>query len=88
VGSPVSSIGATCAEHRARSIFPSTGSLSDTESRAAFRAAYGPLTKDTLARARVLALFFDATLVVYANDKGRDDLQTEALQGLNRTLID
>ena len=63
-------------------------SLFDTESRAAFRAAYGPLTEDTLARARALALFFDATLAVYANDKGMDDLQTEALQGLNRTLID
>jgi aminoglycoside phosphotransferase (APT) family kinase protein len=63
-------------------------SLFDAESRAAFRSAYGPLTEDTLARARVLALFFDATLVVYANDKGMDDLGTEALQGLNRTLID
>ena len=63
-------------------------SLFDTQSRAAFRAAYGPLTEDTLVRARALALFFDATLAVYANDKGMDDLQTEALQGLNRTLID
>jgi aminoglycoside phosphotransferase (APT) family kinase protein len=63
-------------------------SLVDTKSRAAFRAAYGPLTEDTLVRARVLALFFDATLAVYANDKGMDDLQTEALQGLDRTLID
>ena len=63
-------------------------SLFDTEGRAAFRAAYGPMTEDTLARARVLALFFDATLAVYADDKGMDDLKTEALQGLNRTLID
>jgi aminoglycoside phosphotransferase (APT) family kinase protein len=63
-------------------------SLFDTEGRAAFRAAYGPMTEDILARARVLALFFDATLAVYANDRGMEDLQTEAVQGLNRTLID
>jgi aminoglycoside phosphotransferase (APT) family kinase protein len=63
-------------------------SLFDTEGRAAFRSAYGPLTEDTLARARVLALFFDATLAVYAQDRGMDDLQAEALQGLNRTLVD
>jgi len=37
-------------------------SLFDTEARAAFRAAYGPLTEHTLAQARVPALFFDATL--------------------------
>jgi hypothetical protein len=36
----------------------------------------------------VLALLFDATLAVYAHEKGMDDLQTEALQGLTRTLID
>jgi aminoglycoside phosphotransferase (APT) family kinase protein len=63
-------------------------SLFDSEGRAAFRAAYGPLTEETLARARVLALFFDATLAVYANDKGMDDLEREALQGLDRTLTD
>jgi aminoglycoside phosphotransferase (APT) family kinase protein len=61
-------------------------SLFDTEARAAFRAAYGPLTDATLARARVLALFFDATLAVYANDKGMDDLKREALHGLSRTV--
>jgi aminoglycoside phosphotransferase (APT) family kinase protein len=63
-------------------------SLFDTEGRAAFRAAYGPLTEDTLACARVLALFFDATLALYANDKEMEDLEREALQGLDRTLID
>jgi aminoglycoside phosphotransferase (APT) family kinase protein len=63
-------------------------SLFDTDGRAAFRAAYGPLSEDTLTRARVLALFFDATLAVYANDKGMADLEREALQGLGRTLTD
>jgi aminoglycoside phosphotransferase (APT) family kinase protein len=63
-------------------------SLFDSEARAAFRAAYGPLTDVTLARARVLALYFDATLAVYANDKGMDDLRREALDGLSRTVKD
>jgi aminoglycoside phosphotransferase (APT) family kinase protein len=63
-------------------------SMFDTEARAAFRAAYGPLTEDTLARARVVALFFDATLAAYANDKGIDALKREALQGLMRTVKD
>ena len=63
-------------------------SLFGTEARAAFRAAYGPLTDATLARARVLALFFDAILAVYANDKGMDDLKREALDGLSRTVKD
>jgi aminoglycoside phosphotransferase (APT) family kinase protein len=63
-------------------------SLFDTDSRAEFRAGYGPLTEDTLARARVLALFFDATLAVYAREQGMGDLEREALSGLDRTLID
>lgn len=63
-------------------------SLFDADGRAAFRAAYGPLSDEALTSARVLALFFDATLAVYAYEKGMGDLQTEALQGLTRTLID
>jgi aminoglycoside phosphotransferase (APT) family kinase protein len=63
-------------------------SLFGAGARAAFRAAYGPLTDDTLTRARVLALFFDATLAVYAHDRGMNDLESQALQGLNQTLID
>lgn len=63
-------------------------SLFDAEGRAAFRAAYGPLTRDTLTRARALALCLDATLARYAYETGMGDLQTEALQGLTRTLID
>jgi aminoglycoside phosphotransferase (APT) family kinase protein len=62
-------------------------SLFDARSRSAFRAAYGPLTENTLLKARVLALFFDATLAVYAHDKGMDGLEEEALRGLDRTLI-
>lgn len=63
-------------------------SLFDSEARATFRAAYGPLNDATLARARVLALCFDATLAVYANDRGMDDLKREALHGLSRTVKD
>jgi aminoglycoside phosphotransferase (APT) family kinase protein len=63
-------------------------SLFEGDARIAFRAAYGPLTDATLARARVLALFFDSTLAVYANDKGMDDLEREALRGLSRTVED
>jgi len=63
-------------------------SLFDTQARAAFRVAYGPITENTLLHARVLALFFDATLALYAHDKGMKQLEEEALRGLNRTLID
>ncbi len=57
-------------------------------SRSAFRAAYGPLTENTLLSARVLAPFFDATLAVYAHDKGMDKLKQEALRGRDQTLTD
>lgn len=63
-------------------------SFFDAEGRAAFRSAYGPLGEDTLARARVLALFFDATLALHANGMGMADLEPEALLGLGRTLVD
>jgi aminoglycoside phosphotransferase (APT) family kinase protein len=63
-------------------------SLFDRHARSAFRAAYGQLTDADLARARVLALFFDATLATYANDKGLDSLKREALKGLSRTVTD
>ena len=63
-------------------------SLFDAQGRAAFRAAYDPLSDETLTRARVLALFFDATLAVYANQTGMSELQAEALHGLTQTLID
>jgi len=79
--------GDTCRASRAVDL-PLYWSLFDTEGRAAFRSAYGPLGEDALVRARALALFFDATLAVYANHKRMDELEAEALHGLNRTLTD
>ena len=61
---------------------PSYRSLFDDAARGAFRTAYGPLSDATLARARVLAVFFDATLAAYAHDTGMVDLEREALRGL------
>ncbi len=61
-------------------------SLFGPAARAAFRDAYGPLDGSTLARARVLALFFDAMLVDYAHATGMAALEREALRGLHRTL--
>jgi aminoglycoside phosphotransferase (APT) family kinase protein len=61
-------------------------SLFDRDGRAAFRAAYGPLTDAMLTQARVLALFMDATLAVYADENGMVGLKREALQGLRRTV--
>ncbi len=63
-------------------------SLFDSGARIAFREAYGPLSDATLARARVLALYFGGTLVAYALDVGMDALAREALEGLERTLVD
>jgi aminoglycoside phosphotransferase (APT) family kinase protein len=63
-------------------------SLFDPEARAAFRDAYGPLSDATLARARVLAIFFGATLAAYGLDVGMDSLAREAFDGLDRTLVD
>ncbi len=63
-------------------------SLFEPDARATFQAAYGHLTYATLARGRVLALFFDATLAVYADDKGMQHLKRAALQGLKRSVTD
>jgi aminoglycoside phosphotransferase (APT) family kinase protein len=63
-------------------------SLFDAGGRVAFREAYGPLSDATLARARVLALYFGGTLAAYALDVGMDALAREALDGLERTLVD
>ena len=63
-------------------------SLFDPGERFAFREAYGPLSDATLARARVLALYFGGTLAAYALDVGMDALAREALDGLDRTLVD
>ncbi len=63
-------------------------SLLDDDGRAAFRAAYGDagLTPGRLLRARVLALFLDAVLALYALDTGDEALRRQALAGLDRTL--
>jgi aminoglycoside phosphotransferase (APT) family kinase protein len=63
-------------------------SLFDPSGRLAFREAYGPLSEATLARARVLALYFGGTLAAYAIDVGMVALAREALDGLDRTLLD
>jgi hypothetical protein len=46
------------------------------------------LSEGTLARARVLALYFGGTLAAYGMDLGMDALAREALDGLDRTLVD
>lgn len=63
-------------------------SLFDHRARIQFRSAYGMLSESALAHARVLALFMDATLALYAHEKGMDHLKREALRGLERTATD
>jgi len=61
-------------------------SVLDDASRAAFRDAYGAarLTAERLLRARVLALFLDATLALYASDTGNAVLLAQTLADLDR----
>jgi len=61
------------------SFFPPDG-------RSAFLDEYGPATDESLLRARVLALFLNATLVGYARSEGRLDVEAEALAGVERAL--
>ena len=63
-------------------------SLFGPEERRVFLAAYGPVDSDTLLRARVVALCLDAMLAAYAIDKRMEAVASEALAGLDRTLID
>lgn len=56
--------------------------------RAAFRSAYGEISDETLIRARVLALSLSALLALYARDQKMGGVEREALQGIERTLID
>jgi len=37
---------------------------------------------------RVLSLFFNATLALYAHDEGLEPLECESLIGLHRTMAD
>jgi aminoglycoside phosphotransferase (APT) family kinase protein len=62
-------------------------SLLPRAGRDAFLRAYGPVDEQGLLRARVLALFFCATLATYAGAEGMAALEREALDGLARTLV-
>lgn len=52
-----------------------------------FLREYGPVSAHTLLRARVVALFLCAALVLYAHAEGHDEIAREALDGLDRTLV-
>jgi aminoglycoside phosphotransferase (APT) family kinase protein len=54
--------------------------------RASFFEEYGPVSEESLLRARVLALFLSATLARYGHAEGLLTVETEALAGLRRTL--
>lgn len=53
-----------------------------------FLAAYGRVDDATLVRARVLALFLNATLAAYARARRMPELERETRDGLERTLSD
>jgi aminoglycoside phosphotransferase (APT) family kinase protein len=63
-------------------------SLLPPAGREALRDAYGPLSEEQLLRARVLSLFLNATLAIYAHAEGLHALEREAIIGLHRTMID
>jgi aminoglycoside phosphotransferase (APT) family kinase protein len=65
-------------------------SLLDARGRRAFRDAYGAaeLSHGRLLRARLLALFLNAVLALYADDTGDEALLRETIAGLERTLVD
>jgi aminoglycoside phosphotransferase (APT) family kinase protein len=62
-------------------------SLLSPEARDAFLQEYGPVSDAQLLRARVLAVFLDASLAVYARDRQMTGLEREALAGLARTAV-
>ena len=53
-----------------------------------FLEAYGDVDADTLLRARVLALFLNAMLLLYALNEKLPALATESRNGIERTLSD
>ncbi|HEY1302542.1 MAG TPA: phosphotransferase [Vicinamibacterales bacterium] len=63
-------------------------SLLSPTGREALREAYGPISEEQLLRARVLSLFLNATLALYAHDERLDALECESLIGLHRTMVD
>jgi len=54
--------------------------------RAAFFAAYGPVSPESLLRARIVALFLCAALALYGTAEGHEAVAREAFAGLDRTL--
>jgi aminoglycoside phosphotransferase (APT) family kinase protein len=58
------------------------------EARPAFLGAYGALDEAALLRARVLALFLSATLLLYAEVQGLPALRRESLADLERAVVD
>ena len=56
--------------------------------REALRDAYGPVSEERLLRARVLSLFLDAMLAIYAHAEGLRALERETTAGLRRTVVD
>jgi hypothetical protein len=51
------------------------------------RDAYGHVTVEQLLRARVLSLFLNAMLAIYAHAEGLRALECEAMVGLERTMV-
>jgi len=56
--------------------------------RAQFRSAYGPPTEAQLIRGRILSLFLCGTLALWGDHEGVEGVKREALDGLERTLVD
>jgi aminoglycoside phosphotransferase (APT) family kinase protein len=56
--------------------------------RDSFLEEYGPIDEETRLRARVLAIFLSALLIVYARHESLASLERETFAGLERTLVD
>jgi len=63
-------------------------SLLSPPGREMLREAYGPVGEEQLLRARVLSLFLNAVLAIYAHAEGRAALEREAIAGLERTMVE
>lgn len=61
-------------------------SLLPPPARRAFFDAYGPIEADQAVRGRLLAVFLNATLALYAAAEGLGDLRDEAVAGLRRAV--
>jgi aminoglycoside phosphotransferase (APT) family kinase protein len=58
------------------------------QGRLEFLAACGPIGQEQMLRARVLALFLSATLLLYSHHEGMTNLRREAIDGLTRAATD